>query len=76
MNTIRDTRFGDCIGARILDITTGDHGTEDGDKVYFHLDNGQTFYAAIGLTEVEQPNPAELGFLDMSGDGEDEADGG
>jgi hypothetical protein len=39
----------------------GDHGIEDGDKVYFHLDNGQTFYAAIGLTEVEsQPGRARL----------------
>jgi hypothetical protein len=50
--------------------------SEDADKVYFHLDNGQTFFAAIGMTDAAKPNPAVLGFLDMSGDDEHEADGG
>jgi hypothetical protein len=76
VDTIRETLFGECIGARIVDITTGEHGSEDADKVYFHLDNGQTFFAAIGMTDAAKPNPAVLGFLDMSGDDEHEADGG
>ena len=66
-NTIRETLFGSCIGRRILDITTGEG--EDEDKVYFHLDNGQTFYATIGSPEK---NSGLMGFIDMESDDDDE----
>lgn len=66
VDTIRETPFGGCIGARILDVTTGDFGDEDQNKVYFHLDNGQTFYATIG-TDGENL----MGFIDMEADEDD-----
>ena len=67
LQTIRESLFGACIGKRILDITTGDMGTEDWNKVYFHLDDGQTFYTTIGDVGENM-----MGFLDMEGDGDDE----
>jgi len=62
LETIRDTPFGNAIGARILDITTGDFGEEDQYRVYFHLDNGETLFATIG--NENQPNL--MGVLDMN----------
>lgn len=52
METIRDTPFGRCIGARILDITTLDKEeffAGEPNHVYFHLDNGETFFATMGV---------------------------
>jgi len=62
METIRDTPFGSCIGRKIMDITTGDEGTEYANHVYFHLDNGETFFATIGTEKC----PALMGFVDMN----------
>jgi hypothetical protein len=70
--TIRETLFGTCIGRRILDITTGELGAEHWDKVYFHLDDGQTFFATIG----SELNPGLLGFIDMDDDDDGEDSGG
>lgn len=70
--TIRETLFGGAIGRRILDITAGEMGTEHWNKIYFHLDDGQTFFATIG----DEKNPGLLGFLDMSDDDDDGEDEG
>lgn len=66
--TIRETPFGGCIGRTILDVTTGDFGDEDSNLVYFHLDNGQTFFATIG----HEGNPGLMGFIDMDAQGDDD----
>lgn len=68
VGTIRETSFGDCIGRTILDVTTGEFGEEDSHLVYFHLDNGQTFFATIG----HEGNSGLMGFLDMEAPGEDD----
>lgn len=68
VDTIRETLFGDCIGRTILDVTTGDWGDEDAHLVYFHLDNGQTFFATIG----HEGNPELMGFIDMDAQGDDD----
>jgi hypothetical protein len=52
--TIRETPLGACIGATILDITAADKeeflaGGEDAHRVYFHLSNGETIFATIGV---------------------------
>ena len=59
VETIRDTPFGQCVGARILDITSGEG--DDEFKVYFHLDNGQTFFATVG----NEDSPCLMGFVSM-----------
>lgn len=61
--TIRQTPFGSCIGARILDITTEeweDVKRGEPNRVYFHLDNGQTFFATMGFD-----GDGLMGFLEM-----------
>lgn len=68
VDTIRDSLFGGCIGRTILDITTGEFGEEDSHIVYFHLDNGQTFFATIG----HEGNRGLMGFIDMDAQGEDD----
>lgn len=68
VDTIRETPFGGYIGRTILDITTGEFGTEDANLVYFHLDNGETFFATIGTED----NPGLMGFLDMEANGDDD----
>lgn len=60
-STIRETPFGSCLGARILDITTGEFGEEDANTVYFHLDNGETFFATMG----DENSPGLMGFVGM-----------
>ena len=65
-NSIRDTFFGSCIGRRILDITQGEMGEDDWNKVYFHLDNGQTFFVTIGDIGEDL-----MGFLDMEAKDDD-----
>lgn len=67
-DTIRETPFGKAIGARILDITTGDFGEEDQNRVYFHLDNGETLFATIG----NENQPEMMGLLDMNADEEND----
>lgn len=68
VDTIRETPFGKCIGRTILDITTGERGDEDEHIVYFHLDNGETFFATIG----HEGDPGLMGFIDMDAQGEDD----
>lgn len=68
VTTIRETPFGQCIGKTILDITMGEFGGEDAQIVYFHLDNGETFFATIG----HEGNPGLMGFIDMDAQGEDD----
>jgi len=67
VETIRETLFGSAIGKRILDITAGEG--EHSDKIYFHLDDGQTFFATIG----NESNPGLMGFLSMDDDETDES---
>lgn len=64
--TIRETWFGSVIGKRILEITTGEG--EDSDKVYFHLDNGETFFCTIG----SEHTPGLMGFIDMTADDDED----
>lgn len=52
VNTIRDTPLGACIGTTIVDITAVD--TEEflaggPNHVYFHLSNGETIFATLGV---------------------------
>ena len=61
-DTIRETPFGSCIGQKIMDITTGEG--EYSNHVYFHLSNGETFFATIG----DESNPGMMGFVDMKDD--------
>lgn len=68
VDTIRETPIGQCIGAKLLDITTGDHGEDDSHFVYFHFDNGQTIFATIG----HESNPGLMGFVDMDDEGDDD----
>ncbi len=66
VETIRETLFGDCIGAKILDITAVDNDEFLGGEkpyVYFHLDNGKTFFATMGVD-----GQALMGFIDMTAD--------
>jgi hypothetical protein len=69
--SIRDTPLKNCIGARILDITgvdTEDFLAGEDNTIYFHLDNGETLYATMG---VDGQNL--LGMLNMEApEGEDE----
>ena len=67
VDTIRETPFGGCIGRKILDITTGDFGDEDEYRVYFHLDNGETFFATMG----NENSPGLVGFLAMNSEEEE-----
>ena len=60
--TIRETPFGSCIGQKIMDITTGEGEYEN--HVYFHLSNGETFFATIG----NEMQPMLMGFIDMKED--------
>jgi hypothetical protein len=63
MNTIRDTPLGACIGATIVDITAtdADEFLNGGpNHVYFHLSNGQTIFATLG---VEGENEGLFGML-------------
>ena len=64
VETIRETPFGSCIGQKIMDITTGEGEYEN--HVYFHLSNGETFFATIG----NESNPGLMGFVDMNTEGE------
>jgi hypothetical protein len=61
-NTIRETPFGKCIGARLIDMTADEKDEiEDGkSRVYFHFDNGETIFATIGDIGSEL-----MGMLDM-----------
>jgi hypothetical protein len=64
--TIRDTPFGQCIGATILDITavdTEDFLSGEPNHVYFHLSNGMTIFATMGVD-----GEGLMGFLDLSED--------
>ena len=74
METIRDTPFGCCIGARILDVTSvspEEFLAGEGNYVYFHLDNGQTFFATMGVD-----GEGLMGFIDMNAaDDEEESNG-
>jgi hypothetical protein len=68
---IRQTIFGQCIGATILDITTPD--TSDflagsPNHIYFHLSNGETIFATLG----SEHNPRLVGFLGTEDEDEDD----
>lgn len=69
VSTIRETPFGNCIGAKILDITTvetDEFVAGEPNHVYFHLDNGITFFATMGCE-----GEGLMGFIDMEAGGDD-----
>jgi len=70
VDNIRETLFGSVIGKRILDVTEGEG--EYSDKIYFHMEDGQTFFATIG----NESNPGLMGFIDMEAmeDGDESSD--
>ena len=51
--SIREMPLGDCIGATILDITSDDAeeflADNSKNRVYFHLSNGETIFATLGI---------------------------
>ena len=52
VSTIRDTPFGECIGATILDITADDPEeflASGANRMYLHLSNGETIFATLGV---------------------------
>lgn len=70
-NTIRDTPFGKCIGATILDVTSEeweDVKAGEPKRIYFHLSNGETFFATMGFD-----GDGLMGFLDLESPDDSEA---
>jgi hypothetical protein len=70
MDTIRETPFGSCIGATIIDITADDAeeflaDPKNNNHVYFHLSNGHTIFATLG-----DEGEGLTGLLDMEADDE------
>ena len=69
--TIRDTPLGQCIGATIVDITADDPEeflqNPAKNRVYFHLSNGETIFATLGIDGA--------GLVGMLGTEDEDTDG-
>lgn len=75
--TIRDTPLGACIGATIVDITADDpeEFLKDpaNNRVYFHLSNGETIFATLGIAGTE--TSGFVGMLGTEDESNEENDG-
>ena len=71
--TIRETLLGTCIGATIIDITSTDKDeflNGGPNHVYFHLSNGETIYATLGVD-----GEGLVGMLGTDDEGEEQGNG-